>query len=155
MGTAEEIHQVLDFWFGEINNELSDGQHQELWYQGSDELDNKIKQEFEPLYQRALAGQLDHWQQESKGCLALVILLDQLPRNMFRGTAGAFASDELALKICKAGIEQGLDRQLSLIERVFYYHPFQHSESLAEQQTSGGICCHAGAIPAAGPCESD
>ncbi|WDE06854.1 DUF924 domain-containing protein [Thalassomonas viridans] len=136
MDKQQEVNAVLDFWFGEIENELSDGQHQELWYQGSEALDNKIKQDFFSLYQKVMAKELDHWQQDARGSLALVILLDQLPRNMFRGTARAFASDELALQICKAGIKQGLDLQLSLVERVFYYHPFQHSESLAEQQTS-------------------
>ncbi|WDE10509.1 DUF924 family protein [Thalassomonas haliotis] len=136
MAKQQEVDEVLDYWFGEISNELSDEQHQALWYQGSEALDNEVKMKFFDLYQQALTGQLDHWQQAARGSLALVILLDQLPRNMFRGTARAFASDELALKVCKAGITSGLDRQLSLIERVFYYHPFQHCESLAEQQTS-------------------
>ncbi|WDD97762.1 DUF924 family protein [Thalassomonas actiniarum] len=136
MARQQDVDEVLDFWFGEITNELCDEQHQAFWYQGSEALDNEVKIKFFDLYQQALAGQLAHWQQAARGSLALVILLDQLPRNMFRGTARAFASDELALKVCKAGIESGVDRQLSLIERIFYYHPLQHSESLAEQQTS-------------------
>ncbi|WP_281560100.1 DUF924 family protein [Thalassomonas sp. RHCl1] len=136
MVKQQDVDEVLDFWFGEITNELCDEQHQAFWYQGSEALDNEVKMKFFDLYQQALAGQLSHWQQEARGSLALVILLDQLPRNMFRGTARAFASDELALQVCKAGIKSGLDRQLSLSERIFYYHPYQHSESLTEQQTS-------------------
>ena len=131
-----KIEQVLNYWFGELNDELAPSEKAALWYQVSEETDSEIRAQFSSLYQQAISGELSHWQQTARGSLALVILLDQMSRNMFRGTARAFAADIKALAFAKAGIEQGFDRDMSLIERIFYYHPFEHSESLAEQKRS-------------------
>ena len=132
----KEIEDVLSFWFGDIKNSLCDKPHNQLWYQGSEKFDNEIAKKFSSLVKMAASGQLNAWQGNAKGSLALVILLDQLPRNIFRGTEKAFSFDSLALSVCKSGIAQGFDKELSLIEQVFYYHPFQHSELLVEQERS-------------------
>lgn len=125
---------VLQFWFGDIDNELSPPTQAAMWYQGSKALDYAMVEKFGHLYQRAINHELDDWLDSPGGSLALVILLDQLPRNMFRGTARAFASDAQALAISQQGIAAGFDCSMALIERVFYYHPFEHSEQLAMQQ---------------------
>ena len=130
----EEISQVLQFWFGDIENELASAEQNKLWYQSTPEQDEEIKRRFLPLYLKAVNEQLVEWQTDAKGLIALIILLDQMPRNMFRGTKQAFASDPLALSLAKKCVEQGKDKQLSLIERTFLYHPFEHSEQLGEQQ---------------------
>ena len=128
--------EVNNFWFGDIVNELSLPSQNQLWYQAEKAQDELIKQLFLPLYLQATNNQLAQWQSEPKGMLALVILLDQMPRNMFRGTKQAFGSDELALTLAKKGVTLGIDKQLTLIERVFFYHPFEHSEQLVDQQQS-------------------
>ncbi|MEW6981913.1 DUF924 family protein [Colwelliaceae bacterium 6471] len=130
----ENIEKILCFWFGELRDQLSSGDKNQLWYQSTPIIDEEIADTFGELYQQALNGQLQVWQDQPRGSLALVILLDQMPRNMYRATAQAFASDNLALAIAKHGIAQGFDKQYALIERIFYYHPFEHSEQLNEQR---------------------
>ncbi|MDG1731705.1 MAG: DUF924 domain-containing protein [Thalassotalea sp.] len=128
------IDEIIGFWFGNIDNQQSPIENQRIWYQASTEDDALIKQKFEHLYQQAFNGSLEYWMSSAKGAMALIILLDQMPRNMFRGTEQAFLSDHLALKYCLQGIEQGFDKQLALIERVFFYHPLEHAEDLGLQQ---------------------
>lgn len=132
----KEIEGLLRFWFGELHNELANSDKNQLWYQATEQIDQEIKVQFLDLYQQALNNELAHWQQSARGSLALVILLDQMPRNMFRGTAQAFASDKLALEVAQHGVTNGFDKKLQLIEQIFYYHPFEHSENLAIQQQS-------------------
>ncbi|TRX55698.1 DUF924 family protein [Thalassomonas sp. M1454] len=128
------IDEVIDFWFGKLDNQLSPAQNQRIWYSATTDDDAFILQKFEHLYLQALNGSLEYWMSSAKGAMALIVLLDQMPRNMFRGTEQAFLSDHLALKYCLQGIEKGYDKQLALIERVFFYHPLEHAEDLALQQ---------------------
>lgn len=128
------IEDIIDFWFGELDDQLAKPQQFSLWYQASPEQDAQIKQQFEHLYQQAFHGSLDKWSESAKGCLALIILLDQMPRNMYRGTDKAFASDHLALKYCLHGLAQNFEKQLALVERSFFYHPLEHCEDLAIQR---------------------
>jgi len=128
-----KAEQVLRYWFGAISNELASSKQMALWYQATPEIDNEIKAQFEHLHQQAMNGDFAVWLENSRGSLAAVILLDQMPRNMFRASANAFGSDALALQICRQGIAKGFDKEMSLIERIFYYHPFEHSEKLADQ----------------------
>lgn len=130
----KNIDDIIGFWFGELDNQLAKPQQFALWYQATPAQDTEIKQKFEHLYQQAFHGYLDKWTQSAKGCLALIILLDQMPRNMYRGTDMAFASDHLALKHCLYGLEQNLEKQLALVERSFFYHPLEHSEDIAMQK---------------------
>lgn len=119
---------VLGFWFG------SD---RKAWFEKNPAFDAEIHRRFLPLYEEACAGALEDWKKSPQSCLALVILLDQFPRNMFRGLARAFAADALALDAARQAVDLHFDADLSIDERTFLYLPFEHSESLADQER----CC--------------
>ncbi|WP_394172469.1 DUF924 family protein [Thalassotalea litorea] len=128
--TAERI---LAYWFGNIEDELATAEQAKRWYAATHAQDLEIKARFETLVKQAAAGQLEDLQQSPRGSLALIILLDQMTRNIYRGTAKAFASDHLVINYCLEGIDKGYDQSLCLIEKCFYYHPLEHSESLDMQ----------------------
>lgn len=117
---AEAI-RVVDFWFREIDP----GQ----WFRDGATLDPIITERFGTLIAQARAGGFDSWALTPRGCLALVLLLDQLPRHVFRDEAEAFASDEKAQALVLAAIEAGLDEKLNIAERHFLYMPLMHAES--------------------------
>ncbi|MDZ4095004.1 MAG: DUF924 family protein [Paracoccaceae bacterium] len=116
---------VLDYWLGEVGPQG--------WYVGGAVLDADILNRFGDLWQAAMAGGLDHWAEGTVGSLAFLILVDQFPRNMFRGEARAFASDGLALAAARRAVVQGWDMGAPEPERQFFYMPFEHSEDLADQ----------------------
>ena len=120
-----EIDRVLTFWFETL--EPKD------WFMKSDKVDADIKAGFRGVYDDAIKGGCDSWQASPDGILALIILLDQFPRNMFRDTAGMYQSDEQAMSVARHAIETGLDRQVADDRRIFVYLPFEHSESLDDQ----------------------
>lgn len=103
------------------------------WYKRDDAFDANIKLRFLSLWQKAVAGELASWEETDDGALALVIVLDQFPRNMFRGTRQAFASDALARDVAHRAIERGADRRIDPILLEFLYMPFMHSEHLPDQ----------------------
>lgn len=105
----------------------------ERWYQRSDAFDAEIRRRFLALWQRAAAGELASWEDSDEGALALVIVLDQFPRNMFRGTPEAFASDPLAREVARRAIDRGVDRRIDPVLLEFLYLPFMHSEQLPDQ----------------------
>jgi uncharacterized protein (DUF924 family) len=119
--------EVLDFWFG---------RERKAWFAKDARFDAEIRARFLPLYEQAAAGDLAGWQEEPRRCLALVIVLDQFPRNMFRGTARAFAADPLAREAARTLVDRGWDKALTPDERTFAYLPFEHSESLEDQERS-------------------
>ena len=119
--------EVHDFWFR---------QERKAWFAKDARFDAEIHSRFLPLYERAAAGALAGWMREAGSCLALVIVTDQFPRNMFRGTARAFATDPLALEAARTIVERGWDRAFSPDERTFAYLPFEHSEDLQDQERS-------------------
>lgn len=119
---------VLKFWFEEIS--------QEAWFKKDANFDEMIRQRFLKTYQAARADDLKSWQTTAEGSLALVIVLDQFPRNMFRDKPQAFATDAQALKISKQTIANGMDQTLPKTQRWFMYLPFMHSEDLADQERS-------------------
>jgi uncharacterized protein (DUF924 family) len=122
------------FWFGDIKNGRSASIKQELWYGADPKTDNDITEKYAALHQKAADGDLIHWQKSAKGVLGLVIVLDQLSRNIYRGQSDAFGYDGLALDYCLNGLELGMDKKLEIVERLFFYHPLMHSESLSCQQ---------------------
>jgi uncharacterized protein (DUF924 family) len=129
MSHAQEI---LEFWFGKPED--SDyGQSRKVWFTKNPEFDQEVRSRFLPVYQQAAAGELDDWKASPQGCLALIILLDQFPRNMFRGQPQAFATDPQALAYAKHAVTNGFDQELLPIQRQFIYLPFEHSENLADQ----------------------
>lgn len=128
------VESILTFWFGDPDNPDSEyGRQRKIWFRKDPKFDQIIRDRFSSTYQDAAQGQLQHWQAEPHSCLALILLLDQFPRNMFRGTAQAFATDEQALATAQFAIAQGYDQPLHPVERIFVYIPLEHSESLEHQ----------------------
>jgi uncharacterized protein (DUF924 family) len=128
-----DIERILKFWFGEITDGLTVEDRNEFWFMANNQTDIKIKNEFEHLVIKAGDGKLSWWEGSAKGSLALIILLDQFPRNIYRGTPKAFQFDEYASRICKQGLLEEKDKDLELIQRCFYYLPLEHSEDIKDQ----------------------
>ena len=128
---------VLTFWFGEIRDESSYfEEYAPRWFVQNADFDQEIVRSFRADYELAAQGQLTHWTETARGGLALILVLDQFPRNMFRNDPRAFATDPMAQQIAEQMIAAGLDRQLRLVERYFAYVPFMHSEDRKHQQRS-------------------
>ena len=126
----DEARAVREFWFG---------MGPEGWF-GDDGRDEEIRARFGALYERAAAGELDSWAAGPRGRLSLILLLDQFPRNMFRGTARAFATDSRALALTLTGMQSAADAALEPVERLFFYMPLQHAESRDAQDESVAAC---------------
>ena len=110
------------------------------WFGKSGEFDNAFRDLFLPLYENAAKGMLSEWEQDPYGALALAILLDQFPRNAFRGTERMYASEAAALDVAARAIVHGLDQKVQQDLRVFFYLPFGHSENLADQERAVALC---------------
>ena len=127
--------EVLDFWFGR-EDEPGYGEFREAWFRKDPEFDQQIRARFEDLYEAAATGELDGWKEEARSCLALVILLDQFPRNMFRGDPRSYATDRKAQQTAEDAVDRAFDRELPAFQRMFLYMPFMHSENLEHQRRS-------------------
>lgn len=131
------IEAIIEFWFGSNPNDSAVAKEKSpLWWSKSPQADDEVRRRFENLVTKAAAGELSDWQTTPQGRLALILLTDQFPRNIYRDTPKAFAYDPKALAECLDGIARGLDLKLRPIERVFFYLPLEHSESLEHQQQS-------------------
>lgn len=131
------IDKILSFWFKE--QELTAPQidrRMDIWFGEDPVFDHEVKKEFAGDVEQASLGQLDHWAVEPHGRLALIILIDQFRRNIYRGSADAFSMDRLALKLCVEGAMAKKDRGLTPIQKVFFYMPLQHAESRKVQAKS-------------------
>ncbi|MEW5787645.1 MAG: DUF924 family protein [Pseudomonadota bacterium] len=128
--------QLLDYWYSP--------RLRTRWFASTPTLDEEIRSRWEALWRRGLTGELDGWSGTSEGALALVILLDQLPLNMFRGRAEAFASERQAVAAARRAVDQGFDQAMAAEQRLFLYMPFMHSEDLAEQDLSVDLFSRAG-----------
>ncbi|UWQ20736.1 DUF924 family protein [Jannaschia sp. W003] len=122
---TETAETVCRFWLEEC--EPKD------WYVADDALDARIRERFLPTWEAAMAGALDDWPATARGALGFLILTDQFPRNMFRGSGRAFASDPLALAVAKQAIRAGQDREIPNPGRQFFYLPLEHSETGPDQ----------------------
>lgn len=141
--TSDEAQEVIRFWFGPLPHGLQTIREREkLWFgvsigqQQQCAIDEMIRERFAALMQRAAGGDLARWAGSPHRRLALILLLDQFPRNAYRGTARAFATDEAALTLALSGIQAGADVTLSSLERIFLYLPLQHAERLDVQEES-------------------
>ncbi|MES2073804.1 MAG: DUF924 family protein [Pseudomonadota bacterium] len=133
----ETVDSILEFWFGTAADDAITAKRQaKLWWQKDPQADALILQRFEGYVQQAASGELDAWTATPSGLLALILLTDQFPRNMYRDTPQAFAFDTLARGWCKQGIGAAADFSLRPLQRVFFYLPLEHSESLPDQQQS-------------------
>ncbi len=135
MPSETSPEEVVDFWFGR-EDEPGYGEFREAWFRKDPEFDQQIRDRFEDLYEAAATGELDDWKKEARSCLALVILLDQFPRNMFRGDPRSYATDRKAQETAGYAVDRALDRELPPFQRMFLYMPFMHSEDLAHQRRS-------------------
>lgn len=120
------IDEILRFWFDDIEHSR--------WFKKDPGFDRELDQRFGEFLAQAKNDQLDDWDDTSDGRLALIILLDQFSRNIFRGTSAAFEADAKALLLAVDGIEDGCDHELSLEQRSFFYLPLRHAEDLAMQE---------------------
>jgi uncharacterized protein (DUF924 family) len=130
-----DAQRVLDFWFGAPGTALA-GQRRPEWFRKSDAFDAAIREQFLAAYERAAAGRQVDADAGARSLLALIVVLDQFPRNMFRGSARAFATDAQALAAAERMVERGWDVQLAPLERSFAYLPFEHAENSAAQGRS-------------------
>ena len=129
--------ELLEFWFGDDPDDASVAAAKaELWWGHKPETDELLRERFGTAASAASVGILDHWAGSPRGRLALILLLDQIPRVVNRGSPEAFAMDVDARKVASQGIESGADRLLRPIERVFFYLPFEHSEEIEDQDRS-------------------
>ena len=127
MTESSSPRAVLEFWRGA---------GPKLWFAKDDAFDADCRRGFEALWRAAADGQMAHWEAAADSALALVLLLDQMPRNMFRGTARVYASDPLARDVADRAITGGFDQQVDAAMRLFFYLPFAHSETPADQERS-------------------
>lgn len=116
--------EVLRFWFDE---------HPKDWFVKNPAFDAEIRSRFLGAHEAGAAGRLAHWADEARSCLALVIVLDQFPRNLFRGEPRAFATDAMARAAARVILHRGWHKQMTQAEQLFAYLPFEHSEALEDQ----------------------
>lgn len=120
-------HDILNFW---------QESGYERWFNRDEAFDARCREDWLPAHHRAARRELEDWMDAADGALALAILLDQIPRNVFRGSGHAYATDPLARHYAARAIEHGFDQQVDPALRVFFYMPFEHSEALADQERS-------------------
>ena len=130
------VGELLDFWFGELSDGFAAPEARRRWFRADPAFDEALRERFGDEVDAALAGDRDAWANTPEGRLALVLLLDQLPRNLFRGSARAFAGDARALAAARVGVGRGDDLLLPPEPRVFLYLPFEHAEHRADQETA-------------------
>ncbi|ODV96522.1 hypothetical protein PACTADRAFT_48362 [Pachysolen tannophilus NRRL Y-2460] len=125
---------VLEFWFGKVG-EPGYLKAKSFWY-GNEEDDKLVAEKLGSYYEEAKNGGLSNWADIPDGSIALIILLDQVPRNIFRNKAQAYATDNLALSVAKKMVENGWDKNQPTVVRRYVYSPFNHSENLEDQKRS-------------------
>ena len=119
---------ILDFWFTPPMTEH--------WFKSTPEIDAGMYERFSQLWLAAAGGECDAWREEADGALALVILLDQIPLNIFRGKSKSFTTEYKARVVSRYAIDKGLDQSIDIVRRPFLYLPFMHSEELSDQDES-------------------
>jgi uncharacterized protein (DUF924 family) len=124
---------MLDFWFGPPGDPGRE-QHRPIWFNGPPEFDDEIRQQFLDDYEAAAANRLAPWEEQPETALALLLLLDQVPRNIFRGSPRTYDTDAAARTVADRALARGFDTQVPLAWRLFFYMPFHHSEDLADQR---------------------
>lgn len=127
---------IINYWYSE--------RIRKQWFRSTPELDEEIQLSYQTLWQSAAEGKLKTWQDSAIGCLALVIVLDQFPLNMFRGQAKSFATESDAIAISHHAVAQGFDLQLPKQQLAFLYMPLMHSENLADQDQAVMLFKNAG-----------
>lgn len=127
---------ILDFWYAP--------DMRSKWFASTPQLDASMRERFEPLWEAAVRGELDAWRSSPQGSLALAIILDQFPLNMFRGTPKSFSSEGQAIAVAKQALAQGFDQKIDPAQLAFLYMPLMHSEDFADQDLSVELFAAAG-----------
>lgn len=122
------VQDILKFWFEECSPEQ--------WFRKDPAFDDRIREDFEELYEKVVAGCFPHWRESAEGCLAEIIVVDQFSRNIYRDDPRAFKADSKALDCTNHAIERGFDQQVGPVHRKFMYMPLQHSENREDQARS-------------------
>ena len=137
MDKEHDHRLILDFWLGESLDDFQIiEQKSSLWWRKDDELDREIESTFSAALESLIARQLTAWKQDAESLLAMIILADQFSRNIYRNNEKAFAQDDLALALTLEGLESRIDLKLGTVQRIFFYLPLEHSESMAMQDRS-------------------
>ena len=133
--TSDRSRDILNFWFGTEQDDAEVASLQsDLWWNKSEAIDDAIRRRFGVLVEQAARADLDHWAADAEGLLALILLLDQFPRNIYRDRPQAFALDDQARNWCRYMLRHRLDQPLRPIQRLFAYLPLEHSENLEDQR---------------------
>ncbi len=141
--------EIREVWFEGVTSDGEPGEASSRWFRGGDAFDRFLAERFGDAVEEALAGRLDAWAATPPGRLSLVLLLDQVTRNLFRGDGRSFAGDAAALAHAQTAIESGEDRALPAIHRYFLYMPLMHAEDLAVQEQS--VACFRALAAERGP----
>lgn len=120
--------EIIDFWFSD--------RVKSQWFASTPELDKEVMEKYEAIWEQAASGELDDWGDDPDGCLALVIILDQFPLNMFRGQAKSFKTEDKAVDVARTAVNEGLDQKIEKEKLAFIYMPLMHSEDLTNQDIS-------------------
>ncbi len=131
----QRFEEILSFWFGGLG-EKDFAEPRKSWFAAEPDFDAEIRRLFLGDYERAARGEFHSWRDTAQSCLALTIVLDQFPRNMFRNDPRAYASGDTALATAEYAVRAGFDREFPPVARAFFYLPFEHSENLEHQQRS-------------------
>lgn len=135
--TEDTIHALLHFWFGDLGHaDLPTSDRTNLWFGENEKLKQELLKTFKHEYTYAVEGKLSHWKDSPRGRLALIILLDQFSRSLYRNSPSAFVHDKTAQQLCLDGLRNKMDQSLTLIERVFFYMPLVHAEDVQIQEQS-------------------
>ena len=134
----DRVRALLDAWFGPPGDPSRE-RHRDIWFKGTAEFDAGLREAFLADYEAGAAGKLRSWEALPEGALALVLLLDQIPRNIFRDTPRAYAADAAARAAADRALARGFDRLVPEAWRRFFYMPFHHSENLADQRRSAAL----------------
>jgi len=138
----QELDDVLHFWFGD-----PPGERRKAWFVKDPQFDEQIRARFLAVYEKAAAGALSAWAGSARGSLALIVATDQFPRNLFRGSPRAFATDALARATAGRVVAQGWDATMLPVERMFVYLPYEHSELPADQDRAVELFAPLAAFP--------
>ncbi|RJG42276.1 DUF924 family protein [Motilimonas pumila] len=128
-----QYEALLQQWLGPLEDGFADADHRRRWFAATEQENAELIGQYQELHLQAIAGELAKWQQTDRGTLALIILLDQFSRTIYRGKSQAFAQDAQALKLAKEAIAKGVDLRLKADEKLFLYLPLEHSEQLEDQ----------------------
>lgn len=127
---------IINFWYSD--------RIKSQWFNSTKELDQEIKDNYEHVWKNAIRGEYKHWKKNAEGCLALAIIFDQFPLNMFRGDVESFSTEGMAVKVAKNSVKNGFDDKLNKNQVAFLYMPLMHSENIEDQNLSVSLFEKAG-----------